>query len=120
MERYNYKEEICADVRAFLEENDIKINSETIGLEFKIHNLIIRDDSITGAESGSYFFNAWKAQEAVCHNLDLLESALEAFNEDKGFLLEQGAEAADVLIRCYLVDECLKKVLQEKKAEVEA
>lgn len=36
-------------------------------------------DSVTGNASGSYFCNAWKAEEAICHNLDLLEEVAEEF-----------------------------------------
>lgn len=69
-------------------------------------------DSVTGNASGSYYCNAWKAEEALCHNWDLLADALEEFGGDTD-ILRQGPEACDVTIRCYLLGECLSEVLDE-------
>lgn len=68
---------------------------------------------MTGNASGSYFFNSYKAGEALAHNWDLLEEALEAFGQKGTDILEEGPEAADVTIRCYLLPEAIATVLDE-------
>ena len=59
--------------------------------------------------------NAWKAEEALCHNLDELEEACDEFGCDMGEIIKQGAETADVTIRCYLLGRAISEVLEEYK-----
>ena len=77
------------------------------------------NDSVTGNASGSYTFNAWEAEENICHNLELLGEALNEFGCEASYILERGAEACDVTIRCYLLGECLSVVLDELEEEEE-
>lgn len=117
---YDYKEAILDDVREYVEEeinlNEWKGNRDK--LEEKLNDDLWTCDSVTGNASGSYTFNAWEAEENLCHNLDLLEEALEEFGSDKGYLLEHGAEAADVTIRCYLLSWAISEVLDELEEEL--
>jgi hypothetical protein len=68
---------------------------------------------VTGNASGSYTFNAWKAEEYLCHNLDLLGEALAEFGCEPNYITEKGAEACDVTIRCYLLGQAISEVLSE-------
>lgn len=117
---YDYKEAILDDVREYIEEeinlNEWKGNRDK--LEEKLNDDLWTCDSVTGNASGSYTFNAWEAEENLCHNLDLLEEALEEFGSDKGYLPEHGAEAADVTIRCYLLSWAISEVLDELEEEL--
>lgn len=117
---YDYKEAILDDVREYVEEeinlNEWKGNRDK--LEEKLNDDLWTCDSVTGNASGSYTFNAWEAEENLCHNLDLLEEALEEFGSDKDYLLEHGAEAADVTIRCYLLSWAISEVLDELEEEL--
>lgn len=117
---YDYKEAILDDVREYIEEeinlNEWKGNRDK--LEEKLNDDLWTCDSVTGNASGSYTFNAWEAEENLCHNLDLLEEALEEFGSDKGYLLEHRAEAADVTIRCYLLSWAISEVLDELEEEL--
>ena len=117
---YDYKEAILDDVREYVEEeinlNEWKGNRDK--LEEKLNDDLWTCDSVTGNASGSYTFNAWEAEENLCHNLDLLEKALEEFGSDKGYLLEHGAEAADVTIWCYLLSWAISEVLDELEEEL--
>lgn len=70
------------------------------------------DDSVTGNASGSYTFNTYKAEEYICHNLDLLEEAMSEFGCEDVNALEKGAEWCDVTIRCYLLSDILMEVLE--------
>lgn len=117
---YNYYEAVKDDVREYIE-NEINLNEwkgNREGLEEKLNDDLWTCDSVTGNASGSYTFNTWEAEENLCHNLDLLEEALDEFGSDKGYLLENGAEAADVTIRCYLLGSTIAEVLDELEDEL--
>lgn len=117
---YNYYEAVKDDVREYIE-NEINLNEwkgNRERLEEKLNDDLWTCDSVTGNASGSYTFNAWEAEENLCHNLDLLEEALDEFGSDKGYLLENGAEAADVTIRCYLLGSTIAEVLNELEDEL--
>lgn len=114
MNKYNYFDAICDDVRQYITENEITVNSENRQeVEEQLNEDLFINDSVTGNASGSYTFNTWKAEENLCHNLDLLQEACEEFGGCYAETLKQGAEACDVTIRCYLLGECICKVLDE-------
>ena len=64
---------------------------------------------LQGNGSGSYTFNAWRAEEYLCHNWDLMQEAM----SELGVTKLGGAKAMDVTIRCYLLSECISKVVEE-------
>ena len=80
MERYDYRKAIEADIRSYLEDNDIDLSR---GYD-EIYDELFISDSVTGNGSGSYTFNAWQAEEHLCHNLDLFkEAAFEFCNTEQ-------------------------------------
>lgn len=112
MEKYDYREEMCHDIRQYIAENDIKVTSENKDEVYeKLYDDLWVEDRVTGNGSGSYTFDTWRADEYLCHNLDLLLEAMREFScEPKDF---KGAEWGDVTIRCYLLGECIGIVLNE-------
>ena len=113
MERYDYLEAVKEDVKNYIEENGIKVTSENREeLEEQLNDDLFCYDSVTGNGSGSYTFNAWKAEEYLCHNLGLLAEACEEFGSSMD-ILKDGAEACDVTIRCYLLNQAISEVLDE-------
>lgn len=113
MERYDYLEAVKEDVKNYLEENGIKVTSENREeLEEQLNEDLFTCDSVTGNGSGSYTFNTWRAEEYLCHNLDLLAEACEEFGSSMD-ILKDGAEACDVTIRCYLLNQAIREVLDE-------
>lgn len=121
MERYNYYEAVADDVREYIRE-EIDLNEwcgDRDGLEQQLYDDLFVSDCVTGNASGSYYCNAWKAEEAICHNLDLLGEALSEFGSDPENLLKNGAEAADVTIRCYVLSAALSEVLDELEEDGE-
>lgn len=102
------------DVREYIKENEVTDINEVY--EFLYDDMFVCD-SVTGNASGSYTFNTYQAEENICHNLDLLGEACEAFGSNTD-LLKDGAEACDVTIRCYLLSECLNEVLEGVKDEL--
>lgn len=119
MERYNYYEAVTDDVREYIN-NEINLDEwrgDRDGLEQQLNDDLFISDSVTGNASGSYYCNAWKAEEALCHNLDLLGEALSEFGSDPEYLLKDGAEAADVTIRCYVLGSAISEVLDELESD---
>ena len=118
MENYNYLEQVTTDAKeAILENMEYWNFDDREELEEVAHDEFWAHDSVTGNGSGSYFFNTWKAEEALCHNLDLLTEACEEFGEDIGEAVKQGAEACDVTIRCYLLGQAIAAALDELEEE---
>ena len=119
MERYDYFAAVKEDVLNYINENGIVVTSENRDeVEQELNYTLFTCDSVTGNASGSYTFNAWKAEEYLCHNWDLLVEALTGFGCDMSYL-ERGAEACDVTIRCYLLGQAISEVLDEVETEEE-
>ena len=109
---YNYLENVKEDVRMYIDENiDLKEYTQE-ELEEYLNETLFVEDSVTGNASGSYTFNAYEAEENLCHNMELLQEALEEFGCGTEYL-EKGAEACDVTIRCYLLGRAIAEVLEE-------
>lgn len=118
MEKYDYYEAVCEDVRNYISENEIKVNSSNREeVEEQLNDDLWCNDNVTGNASGSYTFNTWQAEENLCHNLDLLGEALAEFGCGSDYLAEHGAEACDVTIRCYLLGQAISEVLDELEEE---
>lgn len=118
MEKHDYFEEIKNDVLTYIDEN---YTEEELREHLKDRDTFydkLNDDcwvcdAVTGNASGSYTFNTWRAEENICHNLDLLKDALDEFCGDFADALVNGAEFCDVTIRCYLLGSVLYVVLNE-------
>lgn len=122
MEKYDYRQAVMDDIRNYISENSIRVTNENREeLETTLHDSLWTNDSVTGNASGSYTFNTWEAEEYLCHNLDLLAEAIDEFGADAGTYKDciENAETADVVIRCYLLSECLSSVLDELEVEEE-
>lgn len=120
MERYNYLKAMKEDIRVYIGENytEEELADQLLDIdEFqgKLNDELWIDDGVTGNASGSYTFNAWKAEEYICHNLDLLEEAATEFGCDVD-ILKKGAEYCDVTIRCYLLYQAIAETLEELQA----
>ena len=117
MTKYNYYEAVKEDVKRYIED-DIDINEalaeagDVDALIETLNNDLWVNDSVTGNASGSYTFNTWQAEENLCHNMDLLQEALQEFGCGIEYL-ERGAEACDVTIRCYLLGGAISEVIEE-------
>lgn len=121
MERYDYHEAVYNDVCAYIRENIDFADYDTVeDLADHLNDELWTCDSVTGNASGSYTFNAWQAEENVCHNLDLLGEALTEFGCEPSYLAENGAEACDVTIRCYLLSSCISEALEDMEDEFDA
>ena len=113
MEKYNYREHVLEDVKKYISEHytrkELKELADDLDeLEDKLDDEMWTADSVTGNGSGSYTFNAWQAEEYLCHNLDLVQEVSREFGE----LDLTDPEGCDVSIRCYYLRECINEVLK--------
>lgn len=118
---YNYHDAVKEDIREYITDNytveelkDLLLDADDFGT--RLHDDMWIADSVTGNASGSYTFNTWKAEEYLCHNLDLLAEAAQEFGGDID-ILKNGAEYCDVTIRCYLLGQIIPEVLEELQEE---
>lgn len=117
-ERYDYLKAVKEDVKEYIN-NEINFSDfdSVEELEEKLNDDLWTCDSVTGNASGSYYCNSWKAEEALSHNWDLLAEALEEFGENGTNIIKKGAEAMDVTIRCYLLGQAIREVIEEDDIE---
>lgn len=131
MEKYNYFEAVKEDVKQWINEHDewksdyADENGKWLRDDNRddifedLNDRLFVEDSVTGNASGSYTFNAWQAEENLCHNLDLLGEAMEEFGYGGKPMSElmESAESCDVTIRCYLLGQAIGEVLDEMEDE---
>lgn len=112
---YDYREAMTEDVKEWIKENiDLtEWTEDREGLEQQLNDDLWTEDSITGNASGSYYCNSYKAEESIAHNWDLLNEALDEFEQNNINVIEKGAEWADVTIRCHLLGSVISDVLDE-------
>lgn len=115
MKEYNYYEAIKEDIKTYIDYEEIKSSDYAYIDEMrdKLYDDLWTNDNVTGNGSGSYTFNAYVAEEYLCHNWDLLEEACNEFDCDLGEMFKKGAEQCDVTIRCYLLGIVLSEILEE-------
>lgn len=121
MERYDYLEAVKNDVKDYIkyDMDAAHYDDSREDLEEFLYDELWVSDSVTGNASGSYYCNAWKAEEALSHNWDLLAEALEEFGESGVDVLKRGAEAMDCTIRCYVLGQAIAAALDEIEEELE-
>lgn len=111
MNKYDYLKAVIDDVKQYIIDNNIDV--ETLDDTTELYDDMFVDDAVTGNASGSYTFSRWEAEEKICHNLDLLEEALEEFGYNGFDIIDKGAETADVLIRCYILGQAIDIAIEE-------
>ena len=117
MEKYNYSEAIINDAKEAILENleNWEFSDRTMLTDIANESLLT-DDSVTGNGSGSYWFSRWKAEEALCHNWDLLEEiTAEGGLSKKDY--SHGPEWLDVTIRCWLLGAAIERAIDELEEE---
>lgn len=113
---YNYEEAVKEDVEQYIsdnydEEELIEKLADRDSFVEELDDILWAEDSVTGNGSGSYTFSTYKAEEYLCHNLDLLVEAVENFGGDMMETIKRGAENCDVTIRCNLLAQAISDVV---------
>lgn len=117
---YDYETSVREDVYQYIKDS---FDQEEIieGLKNRdnwaqeLYDDMFVSDNVTGNGSGSYWFNYYKAEEALAHNMQLYFDALKEFGD--GVPDSWSPEAADVTIRCHLLYPAIDAVLDELEDE---
>lgn len=118
---YNYYEEVLQAVEEAVKDGYSPEMLEPVDLEDyaeKLNDALWVDDGVTGNASGSFFCNAYKAEEALVGNWGLAAEALEEFGQEDINALEKGAEWVDVSIRCYLLNSCISDYIEHNEDDL--
>ena len=121
-ERYDYLEHMTADIidaiRERYTDDEIRsrLDDDRDELAQDLNDDLWTDDSVTGNASGSYYCNAWRAEDAIAHNWDLIADMIDEF--DAADILRKGPEAIDVSIRCYLLGQAIDAALDQLDNEI--
>lgn len=114
---YDYEMAVYNDVLNYVKENIDRTqfaSSEDLADYLK---QVLRDcDDVTGAGSQSYTCNSELSKLWVSQNLELLAEALDNGGYSLSEILDKiysGADALDVIIRCYLLDDAIDLVCSE-------
>ena len=116
MSNYDYYEAVESDIKDYIEENYTPEELEAFDVdEFgeMLNETLWAEDSVTGNGSGSYTYNSERAKEYAVDNLDLYVDAEEEYGGDFRHLRDHDWEGVDVTIRCFILGECIDKVLNE-------
>ena len=114
MTDYNYILAMDDDIHNYIEnECDLMDYADMDEAYNALYDDLWMSDSVTGNASGSYTCNTYKAEEYLCHNMELLINACYEFGQLIGDAVERGAEYCDVTIRCHLLSSVLYGVLEE-------
>ena len=117
MEWSDYKDEVKADAMDAIDENVTWFDTWD-----DMYDSLFMDDSVTGNGSGSYYFNAAKAEDAISgiiFDADAIDE-FRAMGYD-GIPTEEGAETCDVIARCIaleLVADELEDYYNDKRDEL--
>ena len=124
MEKYDYKRAITNELKDWIM-NNTDIPEEGINdrddedIYNWIYDEVFDNDSITG--NGTYYYDTEdKCSEYLSDNFDLLYAAMREFaiDDEINILIDHYARKDlaryfDCTIRCYLLDECIYKALEE-------
>lgn len=104
----HYKEQIKLDIRDWANENRAEIDRGEMTID-EVRDALQLSDSVTGNASGSYFCNAYKAQQTLNESEVLWDWDFITWLKDLGFdlgtTMEKGPENMDVLARCCALDQ---------------
>ena len=114
-ERYDYREAVNDDLVDFIKYGYIDRLDEfddLVDFRTTLEDDAFVSDMVTGNASGSYYCNAWKAEEALAHNWDLIAEVSADFGIDEP-TFDKGPEYWNVSIRCWMVGQVLDEAIEE-------
>lgn len=118
---YNYYDEVLQAVEDAVKDGYSPEDLEPVDLEDyaeKLNDVLWVDDGVTGNASGSFFCNAYRAEEALAGNWPLAAAALDEFGYTDVNPFEKGAEWVDVIIRCYWLSECVSDYIKQNEDDL--
>jgi hypothetical protein len=123
---YDYYEEVKQAIEDVINDEAYYLNIEAVHpndleeYEKVLNDELWNEDAVTGNASGSYYCNSYKAEEALAHNIGLAAEALKGFGYNNIDVLDKGAERLDVLIRCHILQSCIREYIEDNYLELEA
>ena len=123
---YDYYEEVKQSIEDVINDEAYYLNIEAVRpndleeYEEVLNNELWNEDAVTGNASGSYYYNSYKAEEALINNLSLASEALQEFGYNNIDVLDKGAEWLDVIIRCYVLPSCIAEYIEDNRLELES
>lgn len=118
---YNYYEQVLQAVEEAVKDGYSPEDLEPVDLEDyaeKLNDALWVEDGVTGNASGSYFCNAYKAEEALAGNWELAVEALKEFGYNDINALEKGAEWVDCVARCYMLSQCIAEYIEDNEDDL--
>lgn len=122
---YNYFSQMYDDIDQWMEDNLKYYNmadyNDASDFESAVYDDLWIADSVTGNGSGSYFFNRFKALDAISDNYYLLKEACSEFGCSGDWLMDKldDAETLDVTIRCYILSQVLGEWIHNNESSIE-
>ena len=116
MGRYDYRSSVKEALKSLIEDEfRDRLHDYDSLEEFReaLDDSAWTSDSVTGNASGSHTFSAWKAEECLLHNRDLLMEALDNLGYGTKIDLGKGPEHYDVIVRCFVLGEVLDEAIEE-------
>lgn len=116
----NYFEQVKEDIKTWCSDNNFKIEAgaDLDELAEQLDEALWSEDSVTGNGSGSYTFDREEAKINVINDMETVTEALKEFcvsaeEIGKKFLAEDW-EYLDVTARCYILNQAIWAILEEK------
>lgn len=125
MQTYDYESVVREDMQNYFYENrnyyDFTDDFESLLEYFKEdENGII--ERVTGNRTGSYFCSRYKAEEAICHNMHIVDDIVESGIMTLEYILCYddfwNPERIDVIIRYYFFEQFLEEELTKFISEM--
>ena len=118
---YNYKEQIRADVREWIDNNKGQLEGlDRADVYDVVYDSCWVDDSVTGNASGSYTFSRYEARQNFFNDEDsekyidqMIEDVFTTRESVGKAIQESQWELLDVYIRCWLLCDAVSDVLDE-------
>lgn len=111
---YDYKGAVYEDALSYCKEairqEDLRYDDRDEAYE-GLYDRCWTADDVTGNASGSYTINTYLAEILLAGNWDLIDEAYSEFGSS--FRISDGAEAADVTVRCYMLGQVMDDVLDQ-------
>lgn len=115
VKKFDYEAAVRADIRKYVNQK-YKRDFTRFAINEEVGQRLL-EELVDYYSSDDYAstLDEWRAEEMVCHNLDLLREAVEEYgdNEELGSIVASGAVAMDVAIRIYVVGGVLEDVLSQ-------
>ena len=112
---YDYMANMIIDIKRVYKEYDYSGCSDMDDVAELLDDELWARDSVTGNGSASCYFDDERSRDCICGNEDLLVDAIQSYGNElddyKRALTEPAF--ADVIIRCYLLNQAIWETLED-------